>query len=436
MSTAVRLQRAQPETWTPTSKSAWNADLPFLREWAHCLSLAGLCCLRLWIEPWLTESKQPARDDSYALLTCCILSLVFLIGRRFAVARPWIFAVTVVLFAKELFLTAGFFGWHNSTRLPMVIVVVAAAVYLRGFLHRTATVFTACAIALTLWGAISSPPIAASASSKARTAPVVSSQRRIIWIVADELDERLAFSQRPPQLVLPALDRFREHAEYPGTLKKPISLLPGQLDSLRKITRHAVVAWPHPEDCRTPSCSAWTPARQANSYDPHPLANRFRSFLETERFSPFGLPLSAEHHIEQMREIERNAISAASDPALSFVFLHLPHARPPYVWDAAHHEPASAIADSEAGRLHSLAWLDSVFANIRSSMETSGVWDRSVVLVTANLDGNSGNAPFLLKSPDWVDLDPAEPIDPGRTTLMMEELLLRPAPLSVTDPPR
>jgi hypothetical protein len=42
--------------------------------------------------------------------------------------------------------------------------------------------------------------------------PVRASQPRVVWMIFDELDYRLAFEQRPPGVRLPALDRFREES--------------------------------------------------------------------------------------------------------------------------------------------------------------------------------------------------------------------------------
>jgi hypothetical protein len=340
------------------------------------------------------------------------------------------------MIVKESIQALALMGWSPRIALAVAAVGILLEAARRRFTSaRTLAASAVHAFAMltlgvmlhSVWIAASASPRVVSASHGAvpREAYTASAAplKRVVWIVADELDERRAFSQRPPHLLLPALDRFREHAEYRNTLKFSTtipSLLAGRPRAtlaadgiLRRVAQHrlrsAVVGWslPYCHSVGATECASWPEARQSNSYEPHPVGNRFRSFLETDEFSPFGQTLAHIHHLDQMAQIEKAAVAAAANPNLSLVFLHLPQARPQ----------------------GDLSALDSTFAHIRAGMEASGVWDNSTVLVTAAFEDPDRPAPFLLKSPLWVELDPAEPIDPHRTASILEELLLRPSPV-------
>src|SRR5262249_56942805 len=51
-----------------------------------------------------------------------------------------------------------------------------------------------------------------------RTPP---SLRRVVWLVFEELDQRIAFEARPPGLGLPELDRLRRDSLYADAARPP-----------------------------------------------------------------------------------------------------------------------------------------------------------------------------------------------------------------------
>ena len=51
--------------------------------------------------------------------------------------------------------------------------------------------------------------------------PEKSAANRVVWIIFDELDERVAFRDRPKEVEMPALDRFRNESTVATNIKPP-----------------------------------------------------------------------------------------------------------------------------------------------------------------------------------------------------------------------
>ena len=54
-----------------------------------------------------------------------------------------------------------------------------------------------------------------------RAKPEKSAANRVVWIIFDELDERVAFRDRPKEVEMPALDRFRNESTVATNTKPP-----------------------------------------------------------------------------------------------------------------------------------------------------------------------------------------------------------------------
>ena len=336
----------------------------------RCVALANLCCVRLWIELHIRpdHSAQADTDHPATILACLLLSGFFVTIFEFAPSRVRVAVCvgTAVLIAKESCLAVEHLGWKQNSWPGLLLVLLTLTLFTiavkSAFVKTIARLAVNAAVLLALltigssaWIAISSNTLVASASYSPVQSKSVHAARRVVWIVFDELDDRSAFSKRPAELRLPALDRFHTHAEYRAIVDSSASipsLLAGRPQTdpggngtiTRKLTakgfRTAVVGWslPYCQHTAATECASWPEARQDNSYGPLPILNRFRSFLESARYSPFGYSPAVRHHVSQMDEIAR-AATAAARPDLEFVFLHLPHARPPFVWEPGTGEP-------------------------------------------------------------------------------------------------
>jgi hypothetical protein len=447
--------------------------------WTLCFGLANLCSIRFWWElyaiPAAAEIAPATAADHLAaifssLTLSAILFVVFSIGGKGL--RVFTAAAACLLILKESLLV---FGPAAGSGAVFVSIMFGSTFLnspnpiessLRRLTTKTVKLISNSMLPLaslvllhSIWLMIPSAAPAAAAVGGSLPGQARKSHR-VVWILFDGLDQKVAFTNRPPGLRLFHFDRFRSQAEYePAAASNPAgdratsiaSLLAGyQQTTLRNTIverlgqqgfRTAVVGWslPYCSQLQSTACAAWPEAGQSNSYDPHPTWNRLRSLFETPRYSPFGQSLGVARAIEQVEEMTRAATIAAARPDLDFVFLHLPHATAPYVWNPLTGQPTARIRPWDTqGYLRNLEWADSAFGRIRRAMEESGVWDQSTVLLSSNqrsadasrfapVDATDPNdaqrALFVLKSPDWVDLDPSEPFQTIRTAALLEPLL-------------
>jgi len=283
--------------------------------------------------------------------------------------------------------------------------------------------------------------------------PIRPGAARVLWIIFDEMDQRLAFRERDPSLKLAELDRLRAQAlfaanAYPPGPETQVSL-PGYItgrsvtdyheagpadltlkfaDSTQQVRwsdqpsvfararqagfNTAVVGWFHPY-CRVlntslTACDWWPLAMQYNSMGStlrDLIPNQTRSLFETTLFSPFGQSLSAKAHARTYGCMLARARQVATDPKLGFSLLHLPVPHAPHVYDRStgrftrKNSPIDAYLDS-------LALADRTLGELRRAMETAQMWDSTTVLISsdhhyresAQLDGKDDlRVPFILK---------------------------------------
>jgi hypothetical protein len=388
----------------------------------------------------------------------------------------WHTAVFAALgvFAKECFYIASNAGWLSRGEIygwlvrPTGQLALAAAAGLvlwaaRGFILRggprlrwlgTVMVpFAAFTVGNGVWRAMTYTWAPATLRYSNRNskpaAPLQGERQRVVWIVLDELDERIAFSQRRSSVDLPALDRFRREAGFvaldaqspsnatavslPSLLDgRPQRALPAEPQALaaaqRAGRRVGLTGWalPYCEALkRLERCECAPLNWQSNSYGsglPAVLAAQARSLFETNVFSPFGQSQTSRMHVATLRRLTAAAAEMAASPDLDYVFIHLPAPHGPFVFDRRTGQPDAWSWPKVEGYLDNLVLADHLFRQIRSEMERSGVWERSVVLVTAD-HGYRGapllgypkedrHVPFMLKTlpGQRVTLDPRAPL--------------------------
>jgi hypothetical protein len=278
---------------------------------------------------------------------------------------------------------------------------------------------------------------------------------RVIWLLFDEWDYRLSFTDRLPDLELPEMDRLTQTSlaatnALPPARATALSipmLLTGEryqataLDGPSRLTvtpieepdshydwsrrdsifteahamhfNTALAGWYLPY-CRVipeelNSCE-WLPLEnQRNSVRrdsvAHAMIDETRSLFETSLFSPFGQSLATRHHVQSYRSLSQRAQQLISDPAYGVVFVHMPIPHTPFIYDRA---KGTLTAENSAveGYYDALALLDRTIGEFRRKMEAAGQWDSSTVLFTTDhyfrsasvLDGKMDfRVPFLLK---------------------------------------
>ena len=286
-------------------------------------------------------------------------------------------------------------------------------------------------------------------SSKTSEAP----HSRVVWLLFDELDYRVAFEQRPASIALPELDRLRSEAvfashAFPPADRTDISvpaLTAGQMlegtqavrpDELmlhvrdgapepwsthnifgevqRRDWSAAIVGWAHPY-CRVfgdslRSCYSRAVAAQSDSLGAtlgSLLVNQWRSLLETPRLSPFGQALVVQESVRRLIDLRDRAGTLLARSENDLVFIHLPIPHPPYPYDARTGKLTRANNLTD-GYLDNLVLVDRTLGGFRRALEANGSWDRVTVIVTSDhrwrfsheYDGKEDwRVPLLIKMP-------------------------------------
>ena len=384
------------------------------------LSLANLLLVRIWTE-LLGERVAPAPPlwCAAALVNLLLLTALIWAANRWGsrVGRALLAVASVALLAKELALSAGHgAAWWKATAAGAMEaglrrgwlwpVALLALTLLTWVAWRTRQVAWAASALVMLspivlvtagragWQALVQPPapqaVTQSANAAARSGP------RVVWIIFDELDERVAFAQRPAGLHLPALDAFRAQSivfrQAISPSNSTVKSIPAMLGQVfeRPGIRAGLVGWylPYCQDygSRLASCQAWAMDRQLNSYGER-LGNvvraQWRSLFESSLYSLFGQSLAMEAHARTVVEMEAAAARLAARRDLNLVFLHLPTPHAPYIYDPIRRDFGATNQDAR-GYLGNLQLADRVFASIRASLTASGLWSQTHVLVSSD----------------------------------------------------
>jgi hypothetical protein len=277
--------------------------------------------------------------------------------------------------------------------------------------------------------------------------PVREGQPRVIWMIFDEMDYRLAFEQRPASVALPAFDRLRNESlfatnAYPpadGTKISMPSLISGQrisqvgltnasdlavvLEETGKYTywsklpsvffsarqlgfNTALVGWALPYDRELGqglNYCAWHPFP---GFQPARAATFGAALLR--QIACMVPPLHIHHdYVQLYLNSMAESLSVVTNASYGLTLLHL---FPP-------HEPGLYLADNDQFPYRPMSKVEAYFNNLvladrslgklRRAMETSGEWDKTWVIISADHSWRTARAydgrrdyrvPFLVKS--------------------------------------
>lgn len=249
-------------------------------------------------------------------------------------------------------------------------------------------------------------------------------KKRVVWIIFDELDLRLAFTDRPDWLSLQEFDRFRKTAVFATNAKshsKPTkeaipSFMTGRLvanaetlasDSLglrfEGSDENDYVSW-----TSLPTVFSEAHASGANTaivgyYHPYcrlfSKQYSFCTWYALKAFSPHSTDSIATEMYSQISGITpvftringirtyRETLNAASnvvaDPKFDLVYIHASVPHGPDIFDQ-NTEEFTTISFSKSGYFGNLILADRFLGKIRRSMEEANLWENSVILVTAD----------------------------------------------------
>jgi hypothetical protein len=369
-----------------------------------------------------------------------------------AIGRPGLLALTVLMLAASL-------GWpHRALRLirglalgasPLAVLTLGHALWM--FLELAAG---------PVWRRADPAPLG-------RAPP---SLRRVVWLVLEELDQRITFEARPTGLELPELDRLRRQSLYADAARPPAGTSEVSMPALI-IGRPVVAVTPvSPHDLELTfsdgKAARWSAhpnvfARaRAMGYDtavigwhlPYPrvlgsslgLADWRASDTHEQargdtvsqalwnQWGSLTPPAHARRLVSQRAaELGEVAMRTAADGRFGLVLLHLPVPRPPGIYDRVTGRLTPwNFTGAGGGYLDNLALADRMIADLRRGLQRAGLADRTWLVVSGaqwwrasrRYDGQVDHrVPFLVRPPDGGR---AAHVDAVFNTLATHDLVL------------
>jgi hypothetical protein len=294
------------------------------------------------------------------------------------------------------------------------------------------------------------------------------SLRRVIWLVFEELDQRITFEARPAGLELPELDRLRRESLYADAARSPADTTEVTIPALITGRLVAAVTPMNPADLELTFSDGKTGRWSAQpnvfsrartlGYDtaligwhlPYPrvlgkslgVADwRPSAAGEQARAATFGealrnqwATLAAGANLRRLAsrradELAYLAIRTASDDRFGLVMLHLPVPQPPGIYDRTT-ESLTAWNFRREGYLDNLALADRVVGELRRRLDRARLGDRTWIIVSStrswrgskHYDGQTDDrVPFLVRPPSGGR---AMHVDVAFSTLVTHDLML------------
>lgn len=465
----------------PRDRSArGDASVTSIRETSRRLaiafSLANLCWLRIWAELFTIGTRDAYYQKIAGVDFAAAASGVLLLGALFFAFDDLLRRAVPALhqrvvrggFVVIALWQASFIGHRDHPGLLSVLdwwrtgQALAIGGTLLGFLavsaaawrwrERVATVVASGLLALSpfmlltfgraAWTVLSLDPTTTLASR----APAIGTPQpsapgpRLVVLLFDELDRRVAFDERPPGLTLPAFDAFRAEAidatsvreATPKTRMSIPTLLTGlpvadatpiaasellltvaDTEPARSVrwseqesllsTAHAgggvaiIAGWYHPY-CRVltalSACSWYPSGTRASHGQDDGILHALRD--QSEALIPYVAPKLRHAEIEE--RIAADGKWAVTAGGAGFVLVHVPVPHKPWI--------GMSFPTAEDGYRTNLALADARLAGLRAEMEEAGNWDSTSVLVTSDHGWREGarktgekhpRIPWLLK---------------------------------------
>ena len=278
--------------------------------------------------------------------------------------------------------------------------------------------------------------------------PVSGDHPRVVWIIFDCADYRLAFEKRPASVLLPEFDRLRNgslfsvNARSPGncTISSMPALISGRrisdigvanssdlnctlADTKEKTTwsrlpsvfaeaqtlgaNTALIGWYHPYDrvlgdglnyCSWYAFPPFEPAR----------ASTFTAALRRQIACMAWTFHYHRIYISICRDSLRQSLPLATNATYGLILLHLAPPHLPGIYRPDRNEFTSWGTSGSTGYFGNLALADLELGKLREAMETSGEWDKTWLIISSDHSwGASGSydgsyddrVPFIVKAP-------------------------------------
>ena len=291
----------------------------------------------------------------------------------------------------------------------------------------------------------SEPASAFEPKSPAAVLPVRAGASRVIWIVFDEIDQRIAFNERPVSLELPELDRLRgeslEARRATQTADRTLLAMPILIfgrsyrqseirgasrldvfpaDSSERLNwadernvfsrshemgvNSAIVGWYHPY-CRlfgdqlmscfaTSSHTGRALLREQNASERGVVRMagllyrlQFENLKDMYRFDGVsGSENLKDAYVQSQQQqeyfqIRDHAYADAVDARVGFMLLHFPT---PHMYAIYNRWRRDFTLDPTIDYLDNLALVDRTVGELRAKLEAAGMWDQTTLLITAD----------------------------------------------------
>ncbi len=448
------------------------------------LSFANLASFQRW-KPMLGYSdgdayfmKLPPAPAEYwaaivsVLLLGSILSLVTLFvtrvppGPTYQIARClWLLLLFKVAFAFAGPLRALLVGLLGDYRLPLLSI--AAALLMLAFAMwpvklfpwamyglLTMSPFVAVTIGEACSRAVRYDPAAFFDKATATALPADPSRPKVVWLIFDEMDQRLIFEDRAPSLQLPEMDRLRSVSVYASRAYPPaastLSSIPSLILGKRVLARRpagpgnlmvsdngtapeagwagqtnvfsiartlglnsAIVGWYHPY-CRVLAqdltrCQ-WQEMEEWVNVTGRTFGRSLLNQLGMILYLPHAQSLAMEERVRRRGDLTSAALAVARDPSVHLAFLHFHGSHVPYVYDRFARQFTTTDPDGRGYNprhyMDGLALADRSLGRLRTTLQEANAWNTTTVLVSSDhwyresqaLDGKTDKRiPFLLK---------------------------------------
>lgn len=444
-----------------------------LRDAAVSLSLANLCFVKVWGRA-LSDAGSYFNEFKIAygalILDVLLLAVFFFAGITIARrlhkplllnAARWIFLgslLTVATGTTALLITLS--GFNFSTMLGRnsayyaglgfsIALIVTAVIFRRRVIAFAPRVLLVALpfVAITFSQAVfklvqpvsvvhaESGPVSPDKTPRAKPAT------RVLWLVFDELDQRLTFDERPADIEMPEFDRLRAQSFYaknayppaPLTYMSMPALITGRIVS--KVTplradelmvefdgesegvpwskqpnvfskaraagfNSGLAGWCHPYcELVGNSLSKCEVVKAMNTNEIGLAGSMFSQAaglistipLVTQATIPLvqrvgfvnQIVTTAERkkYTVRYKRVLESSIAAAVDPNLDLVFVHSPAPHPPGIYDR--HKNDFSLA-SHNGYVDNLELVDRTVGDIRKALEKAGLWDQTTIVISAD----------------------------------------------------
>ncbi len=444
-----------------------------LRDAAISLSLANICFVKVWGKllsgagAYFTEFPI-----AYVSIIADVLLLATVLFAAITIVRRsgntllmkfahWAFLLAILTAVNSIALLTLTISMLNFSMLlgrnvawftgvGLTAVLVLAMVQARARVIRIAPrillvllPFVLITFSQAVWKVTRNLGVAYAAGIPVSAAPIARQKpaTRVLWIIFDEMDQRMSFSERPDSVEMPELDRLRRHSVYavnayppaPLTYISMPALITGRL--VAKVTpvradelmikfdgeQNAVgwstqpnvfsearllgfntglAGWCHPY-CEVigGSLSKCDEVKEKNNDG---ITLPASMFLQAEGLIS-SVPLVPQAAIPVIQRVDfvnrivttgerqkytvryqrvlESALKAAIDPDLDLVFVHSPAPHPPGIYDRTKHDFS---LESKNGYTDNLELVDRTIGELRRAMEGAGVWDQTTVIISAD----------------------------------------------------